>query len=124
MDDRSWIYRDLSQILRRMDYCNGIQGFINDTISHLRNTSGCNTRYPCKRCKNKRCIDPYVVTMHLLQKEFMEKYMYWYAHGESYVPHDTTVERMIGSTFSASNVYGVVEDNSNPSLRKDCSRID
>jgi len=29
MDDRSWIYRDSPRGLRRMDYCNGVQGFIN-----------------------------------------------------------------------------------------------
>jgi hypothetical protein len=29
MDDRSWMYRDSPQGLRMMDYCNGVQGFIN-----------------------------------------------------------------------------------------------
>ena len=57
-------------------------------------------------------------------KWFMKKYMYWYAHEEPNVPHDTIVERMFGLTFSTSNVYGVVEDNSNPSFRNDCSRVD
>ena len=33
MDDRSWMYRDSPQGLRRMDYCNGVQGFINFTTS-------------------------------------------------------------------------------------------
>jgi hypothetical protein len=33
MDDRSWMYRDSPQGLRRMDYCNGVQGFIN--FQHL-----------------------------------------------------------------------------------------
>jgi hypothetical protein len=27
MDDRSWMYRDSPQGLRRMDYCNEVQGF-------------------------------------------------------------------------------------------------
>jgi len=40
--------------------------------------------------------------------------MYWYAHGEPYVPHKTIVEKMIGSTSSTSNVHGVVDENSNP----------
>jgi hypothetical protein len=31
---------------------------------------------------------------------------------------------MFGLTFSASNVHGVVDDNSNPSFRKDRSRVD
>jgi len=51
--------------------------------------------------------------MHLLQKEFMEKHLCWYAHGELYVPRDTMVERMVVSTSSSSNVHGVVYNNSN-----------
>jgi len=27
--------------------------------------------------------------MHLLKKGFIEKYLFWYAHGEPYVPHET-----------------------------------
>jgi len=41
--------------------------------------------------KIKKFIDPDVVTMHLLQKRLIEKYMCWYAYGEPYVPHDTMV---------------------------------
>ena len=44
----------------------------------------------------------------------MEKYLCWYAHGEQYVPYDIMVERMVRSTFSASNVHGVIDDNNNP----------
>jgi hypothetical protein len=47
--------------------------------------------------------------MHLLQKEFM----CWYAYIKPYVSHDTMVEKMVGSTSSVSNVYGVVDDNNN-----------
>jgi len=109
MDDRSWIYRDLSQWLWRMNCCNGVQGFINYTLSNSINISGGGIRCPCKRCKNKKFIDPDVVTMHLLQKRLIEKYMCWYVYGEPYV-----VERMVESTFSSSNVHEVVDDNSNP----------
>jgi hypothetical protein len=49
--------------------------------------------------------------MHLLQKGFMKKYLCWYAHEEPYVPHDTMVERMIGSTFNANNIHGIVHNN-------------
>jgi len=52
--------------------------------------------------------------MHLLQKGFIEKYICWYAYGEPYIPQVTMVERMVGSTSSVSNVYEVVNDNSNP----------
>jgi len=56
-----------------------------------------------------------VVTMHLLYiKKFMEKYMCWYAHEEPYVPHDTMVKRMVGSTSRFSNTRRVVLDCSNP----------
>jgi hypothetical protein len=37
MDDRSWMYRDLPQELWMIDYCNGVQGFINFATSIPRN---------------------------------------------------------------------------------------
>jgi hypothetical protein len=73
MDDRSWMYKDSSQGLRRMNYCNGVQGFINYTIFIPRNISGGDIRCPCKRCQNKKFFHPNVVMMHLLHKGFMEK---------------------------------------------------
>jgi hypothetical protein len=39
--------------------------------------------------------------------------MCWYVHGEPYVFYDTMVERMVGSTSSASNAHRGVNDNSN-----------
>jgi len=109
MDNRSWMYRDSPQRLWRMDYCNKVQGFINYALSNPRNISGDNIRCSCKKYKNKKFIDLDVVTMHLLQKEFM----CWYAYIKPYVSHDTMMEKMVGSTSSASNVYGVVDDNNN-----------
>ena len=124
------MYRDSPQGLQRVNYhllwlgpfmadiggqyCNGIQDFINYTLSNPRNISGGGIRRTCKRCKNKKFLFPNVVTMYLLQKRFMKKYMCWYAYGEPYVPHDIMVEMMVGSTFSSSNVHGVVDDNNNP----------
>jgi hypothetical protein len=61
-----------------MDCCNGIQGFINYAISNLRNISGGGIKYPCKRCKNKKFLDSDIVIMHLLQKGFMEKYLFFW----------------------------------------------
>jgi hypothetical protein len=52
--------------------------------------------------------------MHLLDKWFMEKCPCWFAHGEPYVPYETTIERMVGSTSISSNVHGAVDDNTNP----------
>jgi hypothetical protein len=42
----------------------------------------------------------------------MERYPCWFAHEKPYVPHDTMVEMMVGSTSNSSNVYEVVYDNS------------
>ena len=46
MNDRSWIYRDSPIRLCGMDYCNRVQGFINYTLSNMRNISGGNIRCP------------------------------------------------------------------------------
>jgi hypothetical protein len=71
-------------------------------------------RCPCRKCKNKKFMHQDVVTMHLLTKGFMEDYLCWYAHGELFVPNESMVEKVVGSTSSASNVHEVVNDNSNP----------
>jgi hypothetical protein len=52
--------------------------------------------------------------MHFLHKGFMEDYMCWYAHGELFVRNESMVKRVVGSNSSASNVHGLVNDNSNP----------
>jgi len=52
--------------------------------------------------------------MHLLHKGIMKDYLYWYAHEELFVCNESMVERMVVLTSSASNVYGVVNDNNNP----------
>jgi hypothetical protein len=95
-----------------MDYCNGVQGFINFTTSIPRNFTDSGIRYSCRKCKNKKFLHQDVVTMHLLNKGFMEDYLCWYAHGELFLPNERMVERVVGST--ASNVHEVGNDNSNP----------
>ena len=52
MDDHSWMYQDSSQGLRRMDYCNGVQGFINFTTSIPRNFTRGGIRHFTESCKN------------------------------------------------------------------------
>jgi hypothetical protein len=47
------------------------------------------------------------------KKRFIEKYLCWFAHEKPYVPYKTMVEKMVELTSSSSNVYGVVNDNSN-----------
>jgi hypothetical protein len=114
MDDCSWMYQDSPQGLWMMDYCNGVQGFINFATSIPRNFTGGGIRCPCRKCENKKYLHPNVVMMHLLHKGFMENYLCWYAHREVFVRNKRIGERVVGSTSSASNVYGVVNDNSNP----------
>jgi len=52
--------------------------------------------------------------MHLLTKGFMQDYLCWYAYGELFVPNESMVERVVGSTSSASNMHEVGNENSNP----------
>ena len=54
MDDRSWMYQDSPQGLRRIDYCNGVQGFINFATSIPRNFTRGGIRCPCRKCQNKK----------------------------------------------------------------------
>jgi len=116
MDDRSWMYRDSPQGLRRMDYCYGVQGFINFATSIPRNFTGSGIRCPCRKCENKKYLHQDVVMMHLLHKGFMENYQYWYAYGEVFVSESerTMEETVVGSTSSASNVHEATNDNTNP----------
>jgi hypothetical protein len=97
-----------------MNYCNGVQGFINFATSILRNFTDGGIRCLCRKCKNKKFLHQDVVTMNLLTKGFMEDYLCWYAHGELFVPKKSMIERVVGSISSASNVHEVVNDNSNP----------
>jgi hypothetical protein len=66
MNDRSWIYRVSPEGLRKMNYYNGIEGFINYALSNPSNINGGGIRYLCKRCKNKKFLDLDVVMMYLL----------------------------------------------------------
>jgi hypothetical protein len=114
MDDRSWMYRDSPQGLwRGWIIVMGVQGFINFTTSIPRNFTRGGIRCPCRKCKNKKYLHPDVVMMHLLHKGFMEDYLCWYAHGKLFVHNESMVERVVGSTSSASNVHRVINDNSN-----------
>jgi len=44
----------------------------------------------------------------------MKDYLCWYTHGELFVPNESIVETVVGSTSNASNVHEVVNDNNNP----------
>jgi hypothetical protein len=97
-----------------MDYCNGVQGFINFATSIPINFTGGGIRCPYRKCENKKYLHPDVVMMYLLHKGFMENYQCWYAHGEVFGSKRRMEETMVGSTSSASNVHEVANDNTNP----------
>ena len=82
-----------------MDYCNGVQGFINFATSIPRNFTRDGIRYPCRKCQNKKYLHPDVVMMHILHKGFMENYQCWYAHREVFVHKRRMEERVVGSNF-------------------------
>jgi hypothetical protein len=63
--------------------------------------------------KIKNFIDTNVVTMHLLQKKGSWRNTCVGMHTENHMFLTFMVERMVGSTSSASNVHRVVDDNSN-----------
>jgi len=107
------MYQDSPKWLRRMDYCNEVHDFINYALFNLRNISRDDIRCRCKSCKNKKFLTLDVVMMRLLQKGFIKRYLFWFAHEEPYIPHEIMVERMVKSTYNFSNVHAVVDDNSN-----------
>jgi len=103
-----------TQGLWMMDYCNGVQGFINFATSIPRNFTDSGIRCPCRKCKNLKFLHQDVVMIHFLTKGFMEDYLCWYAHGELFVPNESMEEQVVGSTSSASNMHEVGNENSNP----------
>jgi hypothetical protein len=115
MNDFSWMYWVSPEGLRRMDYYNRVESFINYALFNPRNISrGEIIRCPCKRCKKKKFLDPDIVTMHLLQKNGLWRNTCVGLHIEKpYVLYKIMVEKMVRSTSSYSNVYGVVDDNNN-----------
>ena len=78
-----------------MDYCSGVQGFINFATSIPWNFTDGGIRCPCRKCKNLKFLHQDVVTMHLLTKGFMEDYLCWYAHGELFVPDESMEEHQL-----------------------------
>jgi hypothetical protein len=96
-----------------MNYCNGVQGFINFATSIPRNFTAGGIRCPCRKCQNKKYLHSDVVMMHLLYKGFMENYRCWYAHREVFVRNKRMRERVVRSTSNASNVHEATNDNTN-----------
>ena len=48
-----------------------------------------------------------------MSKYKVEKYLYWFAHREPFVPYETMIKMMVRSTSRSSNEHGVIEDNNN-----------
>ena len=63
-----------------MDYCNGVQGFINFATFIPINFIGSSIRCPCRKCENKKYLHLDVVMIHFLHKGFMKNYLCWYTH--------------------------------------------
>ena len=68
MNDRSLTCQVSPEGLCMMDYCNGVEGFINYIVSNPKNISGGSIRCSCKMCKNKKFFNLDIVMMHLLNK--------------------------------------------------------
>jgi len=51
--------------------------------------------------------------MHHIKNWFVEKYLCWLSYREPYVPYETMLERIVGSTSTSSNIYEVIDDNHN-----------
>jgi len=71
-----------------IDYYNEVQGFINYTLFNLRIlVEGIlNVHARGVKIKKKSRFKCYnIASLHLLQKEFMEKYMCWYTHTENHM---------------------------------------
>jgi hypothetical protein len=97
-----------------MDYCNEIEGFINYALSNSINISGGNIRCLCKKCKNKKVSQLRCCNEISSIKKVYEENLCWFAHIEPYVPYKTIIERMVRSTYSFSNMHGVIDDNRYP----------
>ena len=51
--------------------------------------------------------------MHHIKNWFVEKYLCWLLYREPYVPYETMLEKIVGSTSTFSNIYEVIDDNHN-----------
>jgi hypothetical protein len=94
-----------------MNYCNRVKGFIDYALSNLKNISRGGIRYPCKRCRNKRFLNP-DSSMKRAHENFFCVGLYM--ENLIYIPYKIMVEKIVGSTSTSSNVHEVVNDNSNP----------
>jgi hypothetical protein len=66
----------------------------------------------CEMWKQKaspiRCCDDA-----FLKKIFIEKCLCWSAHRKPYVPYETMLEKIDGSTSSSGNIHNIINDYSN-----------
>jgi hypothetical protein len=51
--------------------------------------------------------------MYLFKKEFVEKYLDWFAHLKQYVRYETMLKMMVDSTSSSSNIHVFITGNIN-----------
>jgi hypothetical protein len=48
-----------------------------------------------------------------LKKRFIKKYLHRFAQGKPYVPYETMLKKMVGSTSNFHNIYRFVDNNIN-----------
>ena len=97
----------------RENYYKKIEGFIYFVLSYKKNISGGQIKCSCVKCKSKKFHQIEVMVMHLPKKKFVEKYLKRFAHEKPCVSYKTILKKMIDSTSSSSNIYGVIYDNNN-----------
>ena len=68
-----------------MNYCNRVRDFINYALSNLRIICKGVLNVSCKRCKNKKFLNPDVVLMLLLEKKGSWRYIYVDMHMKNYM---------------------------------------
>ena len=97
-----------------MNYCNGVEGFINYASSKPKILVDVVLYVHIRGVKIKSfSIQMLLRCAFYKKKKFIEKYLCWFAHIEPYVLYETMVEMIIESIFNFSNVHGVVDNNSN-----------
>lgn len=95
------------------DYLHVVNNFINFILHVPKTIISRKNRYLCVKCKNKKFHHIDVMVIHLFKKEFIKKYLCWFAYKELYIHHKTMLEIIIGSTYSYSNRNEFMNDNSN-----------
>jgi hypothetical protein len=103
MNDHFWMYRDLSERFYRQDYLQEVESFTNFVLFKLKNISAGKINIHAWRVKIKSLTIKMLLSCIYLKKMFIKKYLYRFAQENPYVPHETMLEKMVGSTSNFHN---------------------